>query len=106
MEAESYNREEDVIEEIALANGRDTQLLKLAEECAEVVQAAIKYKQNGDVTSMVHLAEEICDAQILMDQIAVLCPEIPKYSHMFRELKLERELGRLGERRAKEVCEV
>ena len=104
MGAESYNtRVEDVIERIAKTKGLDNQLEKLAEECAEVVQAALKYKQNRDVTAMVHLAEEISDAQILMDQIAVLCPEIPEYSQMFRELKLKREIARLEE---KELCEV
>ena len=104
MGAESYyTRVEDVIERIAQTTGLDNQLEKLAEECAEVVQAALKYKQNRDVTAMVHLAEEISDAQILMDQIAVLCPEIPEYSQMFRELKLKREIARLEE---KELCEV
>lgn len=104
MGAESYyTRVEDVIERIAQTKGLDNQLEKLAEECAEVVQAALKYKQNRDVTAMVHLAEEISDAQILMDQIAVLCPEIPEYSQMFRELKLKREIARLEE---KELCEV
>lgn len=99
MGAESYyTRVEDVIERIAQTKGLDNQLEKLAEECAEVVQAALKYKQNRDVTAMVHLAEEISDAQILMDQIAVLCPEIPEYSQMFRELKLKREIARLEEK--------
>ena len=103
MGAESYyTRVEDVIERIAKTKGLDNQLEKLAEECAEVVQAALKYKQNRDVTAMVHLAEEISDAQILMDQIAVLCPEIPEYSQMFRELKLKREMDRIDE---KELCE-
>ena len=99
MGAESYyTRVEDVIERIAQTKGLDNQLEKLAEECAEVVQAALKYKQNRDVTAMFHLAEEISDAQILMDQIAVLCPEIPEYSQMFRELKLKREIARLEEK--------
>lgn len=103
MGAESYyTRVEDVIERIAKTKGLDNQLEKLAEECAEVVQAALKYKQNRDVTAMVHLAEEISDAQILMDQIAVLCPEIPEYSRIFRELKLKREMDRIDE---KELCE-
>ena len=103
MGAESYyTRVEDVIERIAKTKGLDNQLEKLAEECAEVVQAALKYKQNRDVTAMVHLAEEISDAQILMDQIAVLCPEIPEYSRMFRDLKLKREMDRIEE---KELCE-
>lgn len=93
-----YTRVEDVIERIAKTKGLDNQLEKLAEECAEVVQAALKYKQNRDVTAMVHLAEEISDAQILMDQIAVLCPEIPEYSQMFRELKLKREMDRIEEK--------
>lgn len=93
------------IAQIACVNGLDKQLEKLAEECAEVVQAALKYKRDRNATTMVHLAEEICDAQILMDQIAVLCPEIPEYSQMFRELKLKREIARLEERRAKEVEE-
>lgn len=104
MGAESYyTRVEDVIGRIAQAKGLDNQLEKLAEECAEVVQAALKYKQNRDATAMVHLAEEICDAQILIDQIAVLCPEIPEYSQMFRELKLKREIARLEEQQVKEV---
>lgn len=102
MEAESYITEETMIEKIAQTNGLDKQLEKLAEECAEVVQAALKYKQNRDVTAMVHLAEEICDAQILMDQISVLCPEIPAYARIFRELKLKREMDRIDE---KELCE-
>lgn len=90
------------IADIAHFNGLDKQLEKLAEECAEVVQAALKFKRNRDATSMVHLAEEIGDAQILMDQIAVLCPEIPEYARLFRELKLKREMDRIEE---KELCE-
>ena len=98
MAIETYITEETMIERIAQTKGLDNQLEKLAEECAEVVQAALKYKQNRDVTAMVHLAEEISDAQILMDQIAVLCPEIPEYSQMFRELKLKREMDRIEEK--------
>ena len=98
MAIETYITEETMIERIAQTKGLDNQLEKLAEECAEVVQAALKYKQNRDVTAMVHLAEEISDAQILMDQIAVLCPEIPEYSRMFRDLKLKREMDRIEEK--------
>lgn len=94
------------IAQIAQVNGLDKQLEKLAEECAEVVQAALKFKRDRNATTMVHLAEEICDAQILMDQIAVLCPEIPEYSQMFRELKLKREMDRIEEQQVKEACEV
>lgn len=86
------------IAQIACVNGLDKQLEKLAEECAEVVQASLKFKRDRNATTMVHLAEEICDAQILMDQIAVLCPEIPEYSQMFRELKLKREMDRIEEK--------
>ena len=93
------------IAEIAHFNGLDQQLEKLAEECAEVVQAALKYKRNRDTTTMVHLAEEIGDAQILMDQIAVLCPEIPEYSRMFRALKIKRELDRIEEQQPKGAFE-
>ena len=98
MAIETYITEETMIARIAQTKGLDNQLEKLAEECAEVVQAALKYKQNRDVTAMVHLAEEISDAQILMDQIAVLCPEIPEYSRMFRDLKLKREMDRIEEK--------
>ena len=93
------------IAEIAHFNGLDNQLEKLAEECAEVVQAALKYKRKRDATTMAHLAEEIGDAQILMDQIAVLCPEIPEYSRMYRSLKIKRELDRIKEQQPKEAFE-
>lgn len=96
-------QERDDIAQIAHFNGLDSQLEKLAEECAEVVQAALKFKRNRDATTMAQLAEEIGDAQILMDQIAVLCPEIPEYSRMFRALKIKREVDRIEEKQPKEV---
>lgn len=99
IEPPQPTQERDDIAQIAHFNGLDSQLEKLAEECAEVVQAALKYKRNRDTTTMVHLAEEIGDAQILMDQIAVLCPEIPEYSRMFRALKIKRELDRIEEQK-------
>ena len=106
IEPPQPTQERDDIAQIAHFNGLDSQLEKLAEECAEVVQAALKFKRNRDATTMAHLAEEIGDAQILMDQIGVLCPEIPEYSRMFRALKIKRELDRIEEQLPKEVCEV
>lgn len=49
--------------------GTEAQLVKLAEECAELAQAALKYRADVTAINRDHIIEEIADVGILVDQI-------------------------------------
>lgn len=68
--------------------GRNRQILKLCEECAELIQALIK----GDE---VHIAEELADVEILWGQVS-RGMELTDMVAMFRRMKLSRQIGRLS----------
>lgn len=67
--------------------GEKMQKLKLCEECAELIQAVLK----GNV---VHIAEEMADVQILLDQLRVGL-DLSTLVEEFTDQKLVRQIGRL-----------
>lgn len=90
----------DKLEEVAKFRGLENQLLKLAEEAAEVAQAAIKFKMNPNDSTFAKLGEELADFEIIHEQIQYLCPDLESQEGLYRPFKIEREVLRME--RAKE----
>lgn len=68
--------------------GRKGQMLKLCEECAELIQAVLK----GE---LVHIVEEMADVQILIDQLREGL-KADSLMDSFEEMKLVRQITRIG----------
>lgn len=83
------------IQQIAEFRGKDTQLLKLAEEASEVIQAAIKYRMKPSDATFTALAEELSDFEIIHEQILHLLPNLRRHEALYRPFKIERELIRM-----------
>lgn len=86
------------LKQIADHYGLDSQLDMLQEECAELIQAASKYKRNGNYS----IIEEIADVYIMLDQVVYLLDkELPeegevKYSiSWWKKKKISRQLERI-----------
>ena len=67
--------------------GERMQKLKLCEECAELIQAVLK-------GNTVHIAEEMADVQILLDQLRMGL-DLGTLVEEFTDQKLVRQIGRL-----------
>lgn len=67
--------------------GEKMQKLKLCEECAELIQAVLK-------GNTVHIAEEMADVQILIDQLRMGL-DLGTLVDEFTDQKLMRQIGRL-----------
>ncbi len=87
--------ENEQIKQIAEFRGKETQLLKLAEEASEVVQAAIKYRMKPSDATFTALAEELSDLGIIHDQLQHLMPNLRKHEALYRPFKIEREMIRM-----------
>lgn len=73
--------------------GVSSQLRKLAEECGEAVQAALKYDYRADEITKQALITEIADLEIMVQQIKFLVG----YEKVNKEIdfKLNRQLERI-----------
>ena len=69
------------------AHGKETQLLKLFEEIAELEEAICKHEDGRD--SVIHIAEEIADVQIMLEQMIIIYNN-EEYVKGWRRDKLER----------------
>lgn len=83
------------IEKIAEHYGLNSQLLKLAEEAAEVAQAALKYQRTLSQGAFEHLCEELADFEIVHEQVKLLHSEISEQEQLYKQFKIEREIHRL-----------
>lgn len=110
MTQEKSEYEQD-IQKLADYYGFDNQSDKTIEECAELIQAIEKYKENERNNYMnedekqeyrQHMIEEIADVQIMLDQLVYLlnCEEEMK---KVIEYKVKRQLERI--RKEKEQIE-
>lgn len=86
-------KEEDVLEYALRTFGGQAQVKKTMEEFAELQKELCKY--NGEEEDRDHIAEEIADVRIMLDQMAMLF-EVERKEMDFREQKLERLAERLG----------
>ena len=79
--------------------GAENQLKKLCEECAELVQAAIKFdiatSKNGkqNIETYSHLCEELADVMIMIEQVRLTVSENAVNS--FINEKIERQMRRI-----------
>ena len=89
-EKEKETINEDVAR-IAVHYGKNPQRIKLCEECAELIQAAIK----GDEK---HIAEEIADVEIMIEQMKMLYG-LDGIVEEFKKIKIARQLARMKEER-------
>ena len=91
---------EPALRTIAEHYGRAHQLEKAAEEAAEFIQAALKYKNaegNSEaINAMRHLAEEFADLRIMLDQLAYLIPYLVNSEPENRAFKIERQFQRIA----------
>lgn len=90
------------VKKIADYYGKETQIIKLAEECSELSQACCKFEVEN-IRNELHydermdrIAEEIADVEILIEQIKYLFDvgiEVNEWKHV----KIYRTLERIGE---------
>ena len=78
--------------------GESHQLMMLAEECAELSQAALKIRRCTGIeerrAAFDHLAEEMADVRIMLEQVSAMCGNDHAVAgHVNR--KLERQRKRL-----------
>lgn len=69
------------------AHGKQTEILKLFEEMSELQEAICKYEDCRD--SIDHIAEEIADVQIMLEQMMIIYDNKP-YVESWRRVKLEK----------------
>lgn len=55
-----------------IQNGASHQMMIAMEECGELVQAISKLQRNRDDDSVVHLAEEIADVTIVLEELKLM----------------------------------
>src|SRR5574344_2719366 len=88
------------IEKIADHYGLQHQLYKSIEELIELVQAIQEYSfelgMRDDEISTEHVAEEIADVSIMLDQLRYLL-ECEETVNLYRETKVNRQIGRIAE---------
>ena len=63
--------EKDLIE-IADKLGYEEQSMQLIEEMAELTQAINKYRRYNDTEELLNLIEELCDVNIVLEQVIYL----------------------------------
>ena len=91
---------QDKIQTIANHYGLQHQLAKSVEELIELVQAiqdySFKLGMYDDEISTEHVAEEIADVTIMLDQLQYLL-ECKETVDLYRETKVNRQIGRIAE---------
>ena len=89
---------EQEIKVIADTYGVNNQLVKAKEELKECIEAIDEYSSDVtfDIDVLEHLAEEIADARIMLDQIVYLLELGPKVAY-WRAFKLMRQMNRMSE---------
>jgi NTP pyrophosphatase (non-canonical NTP hydrolase) len=86
----SSGRDERRMYREALARwGPDSQLFMLAEECAELIQAASKYRRRPSMDTQVSMLCEMADVDIMLGQMKVMLNDGGVFDE-FRRAKLER----------------
>lgn len=85
-------RMDNRLRNIANHYGLESQLDMLQEECAELIQAVSKYKRAKCTDD--HLAEEIANVHIMLEQIQYLL-ELHKDVNVWVDIKVKRQLQRM-----------
>lgn len=82
------------LRKIAVYFGYESQKDQLIEEVGEMLQALIKLNKNPNHENRMHLAEEIADVKICLEQVAYLVP-IDFEVQEVRKQKIQRTLERI-----------
>ena len=83
------------LKQIADHYGLYSQLSILQEECAELIQAASKYKRNRLIDDYQHIVEEIADVEIMIAQVKYLLKMHNYHVDGVKEEKITRQLERI-----------
>lgn len=75
--------------------GLSCQMYKLMEECGELVTASAKYVPH-DYRTGYHLAEEIADVRVMIEQVEYLL-SIHGTVQEYMDQKVDRQIGRMRE---------
>ena len=91
-----YETHETQIETIAKHYGSKRQVVKACEELSECISALCTglYAHEDDVGAFEHMAEEMADARIMLDQIEFLYG-LKTHCAYWREFKLTRQMNRI-----------
>lgn len=90
-----YMNEADILKATIEVNGDDAQLFVAMEECAELVQAISKYKRYGTGEAQEHIAEEIADVLIVIDEVKQICNITDEQIKSYHDKKIDRLKERL-----------
>ena len=88
--------DEMVLKEAIETYGADAQIMMAVEECAELVDALMKYRRGRNNTFDV--VTEIADVQIMCAQLEMIFGGSSKVVEMERARKMDRLRNRLSER--------
>lgn len=75
--------------------GRRAQLEMAQEEASELSLAVRKHIRKDSKETLLHLAEEIADVEIMIDQMRFMFPSIEKEVTSFKTFKLDRLAHRI-----------
>ena len=101
LKSESKGEEmKEKIQKIADHYGLQHQLNKSVEELVELILAiqdySIKLSSKDDDISVSHMVEEMADVSIMIEQLMYLTESKEEFE-MYRELKINRQIGRIAE---------
>ena len=83
------------LKQIADHYGLYDQLSMLQEECAELIQAASKYKRRKLIDDYQHIVEEIADVEIMIAQVKYLLKMPDYHVDCVKDEKIKRQLERI-----------
>lgn len=72
------------------------QLAKASEEFQEASEAADDYSRTYSARDFEHLAEELADAQIMIDQLRMFIPNLAEHMEAQKAFKVKRTLLRIS----------
>lgn len=83
--------------------GVDDRLNLLCEELAELIQATSKLRRFGkNEQTLGHIAEELCDVEIMINQLKLMYPELDKKVIKWKVIKHSRIRGIISAFKIKE----
>ena len=92
-EVKASPSQEEKLRMIADTYGLELQIDKLIEECGELVTAAAKYDPH-DYRTGYHLAEEMADVKVMLEQVEYLL-NIHGTVDDYMSEKIDRQIGRM-----------
>ncbi|AUN19072.1 hypothetical protein B2H91_10690 [Clostridium botulinum] len=91
---------ENCIKIVDLYNNEQLQSFVAIEELAELQQAISKYQREPTIFNVDHIAEEIADVYIILEELKHLFPIYEEEIEKQIDYKIKRELKRIEDRKA------